>query len=373
MDRHAVSRVVLVAGILALAACNAAGGSVTHPPTIEPTQTSTPAATQATLLPDGSWQVELTDQDLIAAGSPVEDAHGGTFTYTFAGSRARINVKSTDQGVIECTANAEPTAQGVTLKYENGPCGGEVDTIHWLLDADGLQLVLDATNAGLAANKAWTEAKVWQAVKGQAPLGTVPPWQARCEPGCQGPIAAGTFESVGFLPGLQMTFADDSWFNTADYPDEIEFDTSDSALRFWQMPGASSETGELLPDVPRTVDGLTDWFVGNPDMDVSDPEDITIGDEIVAKTFTFDVSDANVNDEPGCPVKSCLNVLWINEGHVFGIGDGSGERLYLFSVGAGSDARTVVVSVDAPIQKLDQLTADVDAILATLHSNNPEE
>lgn len=164
-----------------------------------------------------------------------------------------------------------------------------------------------------------------------------------------------------------MTFADDSWFNTADYPDEIEFDTSDSALRFWQNPGAASETGDLLDDIPRTVDGLTDWFISNPDMVVSDPEEITIGDGIVAKTFTFDVSDTNVNDDPGCPVSSCLNVLWINEGHVFGIGYHSGERLYLFNIGKGTDARTVVVSLDTHHQQLDQETKKVDAILATLH------
>ncbi len=370
MERHAVPRVVLGAALFALAACSpATGGSASVTPTIEPLQTTTPEATQASLLPDGSWQVDLTPEELIAAGSPVEDAHGGKYTYTFAGTRARINVEWTDQGEIECTADAEPSTRGVALKYEAGPCGGGVDTIHWMLDADGLHLVLDATNSGaLAANKAWTEAKVWQPIAGQAPLGTVPPWQARCEPGCQGPIAAGTFESSGFMPGLQMTFADDSWFNTADYPDEIEFDRSDSALRFWQMPGASSDTGELLADVPRTVDGLTDWFVGNPDMDVSDPEEITIDDGIAAKTFTFDVSDANVNDDPGCPVKSCLNVLWINDGHVFGIADGSGERLYLFDVGTGPDARTIVASVDTPPQKLDKMSSDVDAILSTLHA-----
>ena len=331
-----------------------------------PTQIATPEATQASLLPDGSWRVDVTDQELIAAGSPVEDAHGGTYTWTFAGTRARINVEWTDLGPIECTADAAPAPHGVALQYEDGPCGGGVDTIHWVLAADGLHLGLDAATSGFAANKAWTEAKVWQSVEGQAPLGTIPPWQSRCEAGCQGPITAGTFKSVGFMPGLQMTFADDSWFNTADYPDEIEFDTNDSALRFWQMPGASSETGELLVDVKRTVDGLTDWFVGNPDMVVSHPGEITIGDGIAARTFTFDVSDTNVNDDPGCPAASCLNVLWINDGHVFGVAKGSGQRLYLFDVGTGSEARTVVLSLDAPSPQLDLMTEKVNTMLGTL-------
>ncbi len=138
------------------------------------------------------------------------------------------------------------------------------------------------------------------------------------------------------------------------------------AIRLWQTAGASSETGELLTDVPRTVDGLTDWFVSNPDMTVSPPEDITIGDGIVAKTFTFDVSGTNTNDDPGCPVRSCLNVLWINEGHVFGIGSGSGERLYLFNVGTGAAARTVVVSLDTHHETLAAETARLNEMLSTL-------
>ena len=190
---------------------------------------------------------------------------------------------------------------------------------------------------------------------------TPAPWQSRCEPGCQGPIAAGTFTSVGFLPGLQLTFADDTWFDTADYADEIEFDRGDSALRFWQTASASSEQGDPLQDVPRTPEGLTEWFVADPDMVVSEPEAVTLGDGIAATTFTLRISPSNVNVDPGCPsdVRSCLNVLWIDEGHVFAIGYGEAVRLYLFTVGTGSDARTVVVSLDAPsTPQLATLTTD---------------
>lgn len=319
------------------------------------------------LPPDGSWQVELTADDLVAAGWPADVTAPGTYTWTFASSRARIDLDEDTGNSFYCEADMEPLDGGFRLRYDDGLCGGEVDDIGWDLDDDGLHLVLIATDAPVDQQKAYLETKPWQAVEGQASLDTPPPWQSRCEPGCQGPIGSGTFTSAGFIPGLRMTFADDSWFNTADYPDEIEFDTSDSALRFWQNPGAASETGDLLDDIPRTVDGLTDWFISNPDMVVSDPEEITIGDGIVAKTFTFDVSDTNVNDDPGCPVSSCLNVLWINEGHVFGIGYHSGERLYLFKIGKGTDARTVVVSLDTHHQQLDQETKKVDAILATLH------
>jgi hypothetical protein len=365
MNTHRLS-LIAIAGLASVALGACAGQSPSTQPT--PTIATTPRPTQESLLPDGSWQVVLTGKELMAAGAPANGALGGTFTWTFAATRARIVVDYVDGSHITCIADAEPAGELVRLDYEPGfYCGGEVDTIGWQRDGQDLRLTLDTTNAGTEANRAYLEAKVWQPVQG-APLGTSPPWESRCEPGCQGPMAAGTFTSVGFMPGLQMAFTDDSWFNTADDFDEIEFDSGQDAFRFWQQPGASSEAGDLLNDVPRTVDGLTDWFVSNPDMVVSDREQVTIGDGIDATTFTFSVSDTNVNVNSDCPVRSCLNVLWITEGHVFGIGYGSvSDRLYLFTVGTGTDARTIVVSLDAANEHaLELLTGEVQPILASL-------
>ena len=231
--------------VLTLAGCAGAG-----PPT-----PSASASGSDSLPPDGSWQVELTADDLIAAGWPADVTAPGTYTWTFASSRARIDLAEDTGNSFYCEADMEPLDGGFRLRYDDGLCGGEVDDIGWDLDDDGLHLVLIATDAPVDQQKAYLETKPWQAVEGQASLDTPPPWQSRCEPGCQGPIATGTFTSAGFIPGLQLTFADDSWFNTADYPDEIEFDTSDSALRFWQNPGAASETGDLLDDYPGRLTG----------------------------------------------------------------------------------------------------------------------
>lgn len=358
-----------IAGLVSVVLAACAGQSASTQPT--PTIDSTPRPTQESLLPEGSWQVALTGDELMAAGAPADNALGGTFTWTFSGTRARIVVDYVDGSHITCTADAELAGDLVRLDYDAGTaCGGSWDTIGWQRIGQDLRLTLgttSATGAGVVeANRAYLQAKAWQPVDG-APLGTSPPWQSRCELGCQGPMAAGTFTSVGFLPGLQIEFTDDSWFNSGDYADEIEFDAGQNTFRFWKQPGASSEAGDLLNDVPRTVNGLTDWFVSNPDMVVSDPEQVTIGDGIDATTFTFAVSNTNVNVDPGCPVRSCLNVLWINQGHVFGIGYGSAERVYLFTVGTGTDARTMVVSLDSANEHaLELLTGEIQPILASL-------
>lgn len=212
--------------------------------------------------------------------------------------------------------------------------------------ADGRVLVV----GGFTDNDASASAELYDpAVDG--PTATPPPWIERCEPGCKGPIAPGIFTSDGFLAGMQMSFPDDSWFNTADYHDEIQFDSESGSdvLRFWQTARAVSETGELLAEVPGTAVALTDWFVHNSDMVVSTPEQVTVGDGVPATTFTLRISETNVNVDPDCPpgVRSCLNVLWINDGHTFAIGFGEAVRLYLFTVDSGTDMRTIVISIDS--------------------------
>jgi hypothetical protein len=157
-------------------------------------------------------------------------------------------------------------------------------------------------------------------------------------------------------------------------PDELEFDRASDAFRIWRSPGASSEQGDLRADVPRTPEGLTDWFVANAEMVVSEPEAVTLGDDIAATTFTVRVSDTNVNVDPGCPsgVRSCLYVLWIADGHVFAIGYGEAVRFYLFTHGIGSEAQTVGVSLDAPYDaQLTSMTADVAPILESLRLPQP--
>lgn len=357
----------VVISVIALAGC--ASQTVSQPASAAPSNFTTPGETLAAAPPDGSWQVDLTAAELVAAGAPADGAQGGIYVWTFEPGRARIEVESDGGGSVECVAHIEPAGDIVRFTYEAaGLCAGEVDSIRWTLAEDGLRLSLVDTTAPFAENKAYLEAKVWQPIDAR-PIPTAPPWQSQCELGCQGPVAPGTFTSADFLPGLTLTFTDETWFNTADHPDELEFDRTlnSNVLRFWHTAEASSETGEPLQDVPRTPSGMTDWFVGNGDMVVSPPEAVTIGDGIAATTFTLRISETNVNVDPGCPVRSCLNVLWINEGHVFAIGYGEAVRLFLFSIGTGSEAHTIVISLDAhDDSRLAVMTTDVAPILESI-------
>ena len=97
----------------------------------------------------------------------MDNALGGTFTWTFAATRASIAVDYIDGSEVICGADAEPSGQLVRLVYDPGtPCGGEVDTIGWQRDGQDLRLTLGITNAGMEDNRAYLEAKVWQPVEG---------------------------------------------------------------------------------------------------------------------------------------------------------------------------------------------------------------
>ena len=141
------------------------GGCATAPAASQPASPS-----QTAPLPDGIWEVELTSDELVAAGAPAADAIGGVYRWTFDGTRARITVTEDDRVTIECDADASAVSEGVRLEYRGGQCGNEVDVIQWAVEADGLHLSLVETNAPLALQKAYLETKPWQSVEGEATL-----------------------------------------------------------------------------------------------------------------------------------------------------------------------------------------------------------
>jgi len=204
----------------------------------------------------------------------------------------------------------------------------------------------------------------------RTPPATPDPLRSACEQGCQGRIPPGAFTSAVFMPGLRLTFGDDKWFNTADDDAELQFDqlpSMENVLRIYLDPKASAKTDEAIATVPVTPQGLTAWMVGNKDMVVSKPEAVTIGDGIPATTFTVQISDSSKNVDPGCPVRSCLSLLWVAQGDTFAIGVPESVRLYLFTIGSGSGAHTVVISLDTPdFDRLAQMTTDVAAILKSV-------
>jgi hypothetical protein len=110
-------------------------------------------------------------------------------------------------------------------------------------------------------------------------------------------------------------------------------------------------------------------MVANRDMVVSKPTTVGLGDGLTASTFTVQISNSNVNIDPGCPpgVQSCLSFLWIARDHVFAIGYGEAVRLYLVTIGSGTAEHTLVVALDTPDEaSLAKMTIDVTPVLRSI-------
>jgi TRAP-type C4-dicarboxylate transport system substrate-binding protein/beta-lactamase regulating signal transducer with metallopeptidase domain len=163
-----------------------AGAAACEPPIIQ--ASSTPSSDTDTeawsegLPPNGIWQVELNEEDLVAKGLPRYEAQAiaGVTNWEFQDGQFTQTMQINRPGAISCAGTYELVEDFVRFTYDNSSCeGGEVDDIQWRLDNDGLHLHLVAIqNAPFRVNKFYYETNPWKNIetwsKGLPPNGI---WQ----------------------------------------------------------------------------------------------------------------------------------------------------------------------------------------------------
>jgi hypothetical protein len=302
--KHRLTAPLLV--VLLVSACSGTPGasqqaSSTAQSTVTGTQPQeSAAATPTSLLPDGIWEVALTSDELVAAGSPADMASAGTYRWTFYGTRARLDVSYDQGGSDECDGDASPTAKGFRLQYHiDGPCGTEVDIIAWAPGNDGLHLTLVQTNAhSFAMNRAYLEAKPWQPVPGDATLTWSDAWVTCPDPeggACLDLAAVGTHTTDAFIPGLTYTMPAGGWRNLTDQKGEVFFLPPGQDVALIGPGGADyigvytsvraenrncsneEEASSDEPGVGRTPEALAAEFQARPGLATTTPTAVTIG------------------------------------------------------------------------------------------------
>jgi TRAP-type C4-dicarboxylate transport system substrate-binding protein len=132
-----------------------------------------PAMVQSTevwskgLPPNGIWQVELNEEDLVAKGLPRGEAQAitGVTNWEFQDGKFTQNMLINSPRAGTCTGTYAVVEDFVRFNYTSG-CDGEVDDIQWRLDNDGLHLHLVAVqNAPFRVNKFYYEANPWQKIE----------------------------------------------------------------------------------------------------------------------------------------------------------------------------------------------------------------
>jgi TRAP-type C4-dicarboxylate transport system substrate-binding protein len=122
------------------------------------------------LLPNGTWTVELSIEDLVGMGVSQTDAAGwaGVGTFTFQDGKAVYRHQGETD--YECEATYETVEDFVRITYPNdqGACSGVVEDLQWRLDEDGLHFqLIAAQNVPFLEDKAAYEAKPWQKIADQ--------------------------------------------------------------------------------------------------------------------------------------------------------------------------------------------------------------
>lgn len=215
------------------------------------------------------------------------------------------------------------------------------------------------------------------------PTPTATPEAMALNVGCDPPnqpcvLSAGTWVLSGrfsFILGMELTVPD-GWqsleqdageFNLfpLDHPNDHIFMVKDIAAI------TTDGTLQLVPDVPRTVEGLVEYWQHDPNLVVSSPEATTIADGIEAITFVITVSpDAQFTD-PGCPVyPRCADFFtdpryW--DGGGYGIGAPAAVRMYMATIGSGYEHHVFVIGLEGEDEAaLERLTAAAAPIIASI-------
>jgi TRAP-type transport system periplasmic protein len=122
-------------------------------------------------LPDGTWTVELSVEDLVAMGVPQANTVEWTGVGTFMFQDGKAVYRHQGEMDYECEATYEVVEDFVRITYTDSPsnadfCIGLVEDVQWRLDVDSLHFqLLAAHNTSFREDKAAWEAKPWQKVE----------------------------------------------------------------------------------------------------------------------------------------------------------------------------------------------------------------
>jgi len=117
------------------------------------------------LLPEGTWQVHVTRDDLEAGGWSADDLPEGTYTLTVEPARGTIEMLADDGSSAYCEAALSAFDGHVKFVYDpaGGDCGSLVEVVDWQLKEDGLHLhLVSTTGAYVESQRAQLEVKTWQ-------------------------------------------------------------------------------------------------------------------------------------------------------------------------------------------------------------------
>jgi hypothetical protein len=182
-----------------------------------------------------------------------------------------------------------------------------------------------------------------------------------CVPECVDGVAqpgrlVGSYTTQYFFDGHLIVKFDKPWESQEDQA--VEFSAAPFGkwnvhrVLFWSdiYPVEMDNNHELhrAKGVPTTTDGWLQWLKANPNLQVTDPRSVTIGeDDIPAKVVDIASSDEAVNMDPMCPDKPCQEILsWPNSDVFYGFSGSWVLRMYLSDISYGGKKHLLAVAIE---------------------------
>lgn len=196
-----------------------------------------------------------------------------------------------------------------------------------------------------------------------------------CVPGCvhgitkPGDLPAGVYQTVNFFGGRLRVPLDGGWTSTEDSTGEFNLartSAPDAKVFLWEDV-YPLQSGLRVRSVPETSAGLLTWLRHSGNFRVGP---VTAGKlaGLPAKVFDLELSATAHNDDPGCPVKACVNFLKYPEwSEPWGLAGTGIQRFYMADVAYGGSKHVFVAVLDASSRhQLTALFAVVEPLLQSV-------
>jgi hypothetical protein len=183
-----------------------------------------------------------------------------------------------------------------------------------------------------------------------------------CLPACvtgqlivPGGLPAGEYTTQNFFGGQMTVTLPEGWTSFEDSTGEFALqppDSGESALIFWVdvYPIVDDGTGTRLEGVEPTADGILAWVEGNPNVEVIERSDATLGG-LTAQALDIGRSAEAVNTDPDCPpdVSPCVGLFSYPEwnGGFFSNGGPFHSRLIVADATWGGSEHVIYAIVNA--------------------------
>ncbi len=181
-------------------------------------------------------------------------------------------------------------------------------------------------------------------------------------------LPAAAYQTLWFFNGAMTIDLDTPWALWEDSTGEFSLgrvEDPDYRLVFW-LDVYPVVAGTRVEGIPNTATDLLTWLRSDPGLVVSAAIESTIG-AIPATAVDVAISEAAVNDDPGCPAAVCHNFLGFPQwSEAFGIAGDDPYRLWFADVSySGTDHVLVAALESRDSGHLAEFLPDAEEVMAT--------